>query len=92
MNVFPLLAAKAMLQQGCHASVAIRVYHALSEISERQSRVLWLRLQGRSYSDISDELGINKGFAWKIIHGRIRQSIYSVIERSTAIMPQDRVG
>jgi hypothetical protein len=84
-NVFPMLVAKAILYQHCHTSVAARVFEALCELPERESTVLWLRMQGRSYSDIGALLEMNKGMVWKIIHGPVRRSVYSIIERSTAI-------
>ena len=84
-NPFPFLIANTILHAGCHQSVAEKVYHALCELPERDCIVLWMRLQGRSYSDIGALTELNKGSVWKIINGPVKRSIYSVIERSTMI-------
>lgn len=82
---FPFLVASHIRGAGCHHSVAEKIQLALQTLPEQDSIVLWMRLQGRSYQDIGEVMGMNKGNIWKIIHGPIRRSIYSVIERSTAI-------
>jgi hypothetical protein len=84
-EMFPLLIAQAIIQRKCHISIAARVYEALSTLSERDAEVLWLRMQGKSYGDIGCHMEMNKGMAWKIIHGPVKRSIYSVIERSTQL-------
>ena len=85
-NPFPFLVAKHILHAGCHQSVAEKVYSSLCELPEKDSIVLWMRLQGRSYSDIAELVEINKGSVWRIINGPVKRCIYSVIERSTQIM------
>lgn len=84
-NLFPALVANAIAEAGCHASVAEKVYLALCELPSNDSMILWLRLQGRSYGDIGETLDMNKGRVWKIVHGSIKRSVYSIIEHSTAI-------
>ena len=84
-NVFPFLVADAIRAAGCHQSVAEKIQLALEELPPDDSLVLWLRLQGRSYGDIGETLNMNKGQAWNIIHHRIKRSVYSIIEHSTAI-------
>lgn len=84
-KLFPAMIANKIQEAGCHASVAENVYHALCELPDNDCIILWLRLQGRSYGDIGETMEMNKGRVWKIIHGSIRKSVYSIIEHSTAI-------
>ncbi len=85
VNLFPFLVANAIGKVGCHQSVAERVYLALCDLPEEDSKVLWFRLQGESYGRIAKIMDMNKGMVWKIINGPIKRSIYSVIEKSTLI-------
>lgn len=84
-NLFPFLVASAIRQAGCHRSVAEKIQLALEELPQDDSIVLWLRLQGRSYRDIGETLGFSRMKAYRVIHNDLRNSIYSVIERSTSI-------
>lgn len=84
-NLFPYLVADAIRQAGCHQSVAEKIQMALEELPPDDSIVLWLRLQGRSYRDIGETLGFSRMKAFRVIHNDLRNSIYSVIEHSTAI-------
>jgi hypothetical protein len=84
-HAFPLLIANTILHAGCHQSVAERVYDALCDMPQDDCMVLWLRIQGRSYRDIAQLLDINKDKAWRIVHGPIKRSVYSIFEHSTHI-------
>lgn len=84
-KTFPYLIATTILHAGCHQSVASKVYDALCCLPEKDCIVMWLRIQGRSYGDIGELMDMNKGMVWKIVHGPVRRSVYSIIEHSTAI-------
>ncbi len=92
MNAIPFLIVHSMLDQGCHQSVAERVFLLLQERSERQNEVLWLKMQGYGYQEIAAMIGINRGRAWHIINDTMRRSIYSVIERSTVLPATEAVS
>lgn len=83
MSIFPILVAQTMARNGVRYSIAHRVQEALEARTDTENMVFWLRLQGRNYADIADELRISKSMVWRMIHGPIRNAVYSVLEAGT---------
>ena len=82
MTVFPLLVEREMLRRGCRLTVAEMVQRAIVDRSAKEAEALWLRIQGQSYDEIAETMGIHKATAWRIINGPVKHTIYSLIERS----------
>ena len=51
----------------------------MDQRSEDEGRVLWLKMQGHSYREIAEIMGLNQGSVWRVINHPIKRSVYSIL-------------